>query len=123
MNQAKLDIQAITSDLDGFGTALTFIALSAETANVVGLHAKHHTGFNDMGEAVNSLISSIAISEQFLTDAGYPVRDSNGEVSLKNHKVKAIDSTGVENTYVIREYFPDDTVGLIVCILGTYKAS
>jgi len=120
IDQAKRDIEQITSNLTEFGVQLTLIAPSGAVAGVNGIHAKHHTGFDAEGFPVNSKIASVAISEQFLTDQNYPTR-INGEVNLRKHKVKAKDSTGVEYTYVIREFFPDETIGLIVCILGDYE--
>lgn len=120
IEQINKDIQQITGNLNEFGIQLTLISPSSDIASVVGIHAKHHTGFDDEGFPINSKIASVAISEQFLTDQNYPTR-INGEVNLKRHKVKAKDSTGVENTYMIREFFPDETIGLIVCILGDYE--
>jgi hypothetical protein len=67
---------------------------------------------------VNTKNAHIAISEKFLSDASYPYRNLSGEVSLKNHRIAVADSTGLVKNYVIREIFPDETIGLIVCILG-----
>ncbi|MBL4810566.1 MAG: hypothetical protein JKY43_10980 [Phycisphaerales bacterium] len=120
IDQAKKDIEQITSNLSDFGVQLTLTAPGSEIASVIGIHAKHHTGFDAEGFPVNSKIASVAISEQFLLDQGYPTR-INGEVNLKKHIVKAKDSTGIEQIYVIREFFPDETIGLIVCILGDYE--
>jgi hypothetical protein len=41
-------------------------------------------------------------------------------VALQGHKVAVADSTGVVKNYVVREQYPDETIGLIVLILGTY---
>lgn len=120
MNQAKADIEQITGSLGEFGVELTFTAPDLSVASVVGLHVKHHTGFDEQGFPVNSKIASAAVSEKFLTDVSYPVR-VNGEVNLKGHKVTAKDSTGTVVEYVIRNWFPDEAIGLIVCILGDYE--
>ena len=120
VEQAKKDIEKITGNAAEFGVELTFTSPSAVVAVATGIHAKHHTGFDEQGFPVNSKIASVAISEQYLTDAGYPVR-TGGEVQLRGHKVAAADSTGVVNTYMIREWFPDEMIGLIVLILGDYE--
>ncbi len=121
IEQAKADVLAITSNPDEFGISMTFTAPEPgnETATVVGLHTKHYIGINEEGIAVNTKNAHISVSESLLTDAGYPVRNiTSGEVVLKNHKVSVKDSTGVVKNYVIEEWFPDETIGLIVCILG-----
>jgi len=62
----------------------------------------------------------ISFSEALLTDVSYPVRNINGEVQLRGHKITTKDSTGVDKNYIITENFPDETIGMIVCILGDY---
>lgn len=120
-DQAKADIEQITSNLDEFGITISLTSLTNVTVDVKGLHTKHHTDIDTDGNLVNTKNAHIAISEKFLTDAGYPVRNSAGEVSLFNHKVTVKDSTGLNKQYVIREFFPDETIGLIVCILGDFE--
>jgi hypothetical protein len=56
-----------------------------------------------------------------LTDQNYPVRSSSGIVNLAGHKVTVADSTGASVTYVVREWMPDETIGLILMILGDFK--
>lgn len=120
----KEDIEAITSDGDGFARSITMTAPTLETVTFNGLHSKHHLGFDsESGRDVNTKNAHIAVSEKFLTDANYPVRNAAGEVDLKNHKVRVEDSTGVEWTYKVEQWFPDETIGLIVCILGNFKVA
>lgn len=120
-DQAKADIEQITSNLDEFGIAISLTSLTNVTVDVKGLHTKHHISIDTDDNLVNTKNAHIAISEKFLTDAGYPVRNAAGEVSLFNHKVTVKDSTGLNKQYVIREFFPDETIGLIVCILGDFE--
>lgn len=121
IDQAKADIKQITGNSDEFGIELLFEAPTSETATVIGLHTKHHLGVDTDGNRVNSKNAHISISEELLTELNYPVRDSSGEVNLKNHKVTAKDSTGNPATYVIREWYPNETIGLITCILGDFE--
>lgn len=120
LDNIKNDLKQITGNQNEFGVELTFTAPDTSTASVFGIHAKHHTGFDAEGFPVNSKIASIAIYEETLSDFDYPVRIS-GEVNLRGHRVAAMDSTGIVNHYVVREWFPDEMVGLIVCILGDYE--
>lgn len=121
LETAKQDIQNFTSNLEGFGVEITLTAPTAEVAIVNGLHTKHHLGYNTEGVQVNTKNAHVSISEQLLVDAGYPVRSASGEVNLTGHLVDVKDSTGLVKNYVIREWFPDETIGLIVCILGDYE--
>lgn len=119
MDRAKADIERITSDQNGFGVEMTLQAPAPgeEMAIVTGLHTKIHMALNTEGALVNSKKGHISISEKFLVDAGYPVRNSNDEVDLKGHKVSVKDSTGVIKHYLIQQWFPNESVGLITCIL------
>jgi len=119
VDQAKADWQQITTDtVNGFGTAITLTSPTAVVAEIVGLATKHHIGIDDDGNVVNTKNAHISFSEKQLTDQSYPVRDADGEVALYNHQATWIDSTGASITYVIREMFPDETIGVILCILG-----
>lgn len=121
LEQAKQDIQEITTDLDEWGVEMTLTAPTSETITLNGLHTKHHMAVEaDTNKQVNSKNAHISISEQLLIDGNYPYTQ-DGEVMLNGHKVVVKDSTGTECTYVIRESFPDRTIGLIVCILGDFE--
>lgn len=118
------DIKKITTDLSGFGVDINLTTPDdLTTVNFIGLHTKHHLGIDTEGNQVNTKNAHIAISEQELIDKSplYPIRNANKEVDLKGHKVIVKDSTGVNKNYVIREWYPDETIGLIVCILGDYQ--
>ena len=122
VEQAIADAKAITSDaINGFGISIAFTAPNSTTATINGLATKHHLRMDLDGKLVNSKDASIAVSESLLADAGYPVRNSSGEVYLKDHKVKWIDSSGQLCEYSIDQWLPDESIGLIVCILEDYE--
>lgn len=114
------DIKQITANLNDWGIPIQLIAPTKEIANIVGLHTKHHLSLSPEGIPMNSKNASIAISEGNIP-VGYPFRNTNGEVRLKGHKCNVVDSTGIIKNYIIREWFPDESVGLIVCILGDFE--
>jgi hypothetical protein len=120
MDQAKADIKQITSNAEEFGKEITLTAPDDSVATVIGLHTKHHLGVDTDGNRINTKNAHISVSESLLTDQSYPVRGSDGEVSLKNHKVSVSDSTGTVCTYRIKETYPNESTGLIVCILSDY---
>lgn len=121
IEQAKGDWQKFSSDLNGWGVAITLTAPTAEVANIAGLGTNHHIGVDSDGNAINTKNAHITISEQLLVDAGYPVRDSDNEVAIINHRVSYKDSTGITKEYVIEETFPDETIGMITCILNDFE--
>jgi len=120
--RAKRDIERITSNPNGGGHALLFTAPSGETAAVYGRFSKI-TLPNEQGEGapVNSLQTYVSVSEKFLTDLAYPVRNSDGIVHMEAHTVEVADSTGTTAKYAIVQWHPDETVGLIVFILSNYE--
>jgi len=120
-DQAKADIESITSNLNDFGILISFLAPTLEVATITGIHSKHHLGIDTDGNMINSKKAHISFSEKFLTVSNYPVRDSNGEVNLKGHKVSVKDSTGILKNYIIQSWYPNETVGLITCILEDYE--
>jgi len=118
IQQIKEDIEDFTSNLEDFAIPLNLTAPTGQIAAITGYHSKHHQGFNtEIGKRINSRNAHISFSEKFLTDLGYPVR-KDGQVNLEGHQVTAKDSTGNDVTYVIEQYFQNETIGLIVCILG-----
>tara|TARA_R110002167_G_scaffold110087_4_gene280338 strand:+ start:4168 stop:4545 length:378 start_codon:yes stop_codon:yes gene_type:complete len=119
VDQAKSDWQQITTDkVNGFGTSITLTSPTSVVLEIVGLATKHHIGIDDDGNVVNTKNAHISFSEQQLIDASYPTRDADNEVNLYGHQATWIDSTGSSITYTIREFFPDETMGVILCILG-----
>lgn len=121
--QAILDARQISSDaVNGFGVSIEFTAPNADTATINGLYTKHRVNVDQDGLPTNAKKASVTVSEKLLTDLGYPVRNSQGDVYLESHRVKVKDAEGVLYEYVVREWFPDETLGLIVCILGDYEA-
>jgi hypothetical protein len=120
LDQAKADIRSIVSNSDEFGRSMTFTN-GEDTATVTGLHSKHHYIVDLDGVRANSLNAHITVSEADLEAEGYPVRNADGQVDLENHRVSVADSTGTTVQYVIRQVFPNETVGVIVCILGGFE--
>lgn len=120
LDQAKEDIQDITGSASEFGRSMVFVAPNNSQATVTGLHSKHYLGVDTDGNMINTKNAHVSISEHFLNLQNYPVR-VDGKVKMKGHKVTVVDSTGSSVTYKIREAFPNETIGLIVCILGDYE--
>jgi hypothetical protein len=119
IDQIREDVKQIVSDANGFAVPATFVAPTSETIDINVLFSKHHTSLDTDGRKVSSRNASLSLAESLMV--GYPVRDNTGEVNLKRHIVTVADSTGVDKTYEIINWYPDETLGLIVCILGDYE--
>ena len=120
INAAKRDIKQVTSNLNEWALDVELITPIGDTVSIKGVHTKHHIGLDSDGIPVNAKTSSLAFSEDNLP-VGISIRNAKSEVVLKNWKCNVIDSTGIVKNYVIREWFPDEMIGLIVCILGDFE--
>lgn len=117
--QAKFDWQRFTNN-GGFGVDLTLTPPGGEPFLIKGLATKHHNSIGTDGLPVNAKNVRISIIESDLVSLEYPVRNLKGEVSMLKHLVSYIDSTGSAKNFIIKETMPDETIGLITCILGDY---
>ena len=116
---AQAAVKRIRMDPNGFTKSLQFTAADGITmATIRGMSAVIHLGVDNQGEFVNTRKAHISFSESSLSDTGFPVRDLNGTLIIKGNRVDVIDSTGEIEQYVIREIYPDEAVGLLVCMLG-----
>src|SRR4051812_20905536 len=95
LDQIRIDVAQITGNTAEWGIDITFTAPDASTCSVVGTATKHHLGFDrQSGAPMNTKTASVSVSELAFIAANYTVRNDNGEVNLKGHKVDCKDSTG-----------------------------
>ena len=116
LQQSKKDSKTYIKS-GGFEEDITLTAPSGFSVQTTGFATKHHIKFESDGTSFNAKNAHICVDEEELTALGYPVR-INDEVDLKGHIAVFKDSSGVDKTYIVNEQFPDETLGLIVCILG-----
>jgi len=106
----------------GFEETIEMITPTRDvTLSLTGFATKHWINFDTDGQPVNAKNVHICIDESFLVSNNYPVRNAKGEISLLKHFVSFVDSSGTAKKYVVRENFPDETLGLIVLILNDFK--
>lgn len=87
-----------------------------------GFHTLHFLGFDEDGRLTNSKNAHISFSEAEAKEKGYFIRNSRNQVDLKGQKI-SVEIPEVKLTqYVIKEAYPDNTLGLVVCILGDYES-
>ncbi|MBC7486102.1 MAG: hypothetical protein H7282_05070 [Cytophagaceae bacterium] len=123
LDRSRIAAQRIITDKKGFGQDLTFSTPgNTLTVIIAGRHTKHRMGVSTEGLPVNAKNASVTVVEKTLTDLSYPVRDSKGEVSLIGHLVSCVDSrTSVVCNYIVLQNYPDESLGIIVCLLGDHE--
>ena len=104
----------------GFEVDLALTPPGGYPITVKGIAMKHHNSISTDGLPINSENSHISIIESSLVEEGFITRDAAGKVNLRNYIVEYCDATGIERKSIIKETMPDETLGLIVCILGNY---
>lgn len=119
LEMARQDVKDITSNLNDFSVPATFTSPTNQTITINVIHSKHHLRFDTDGNPVNSKNAHLSFAESNMV--GYVIRNGAGEVSLKGHRVTVKDSTGLDKQYVISQGFPDEMLGLIVCILSDFE--
>ena len=123
MDLIKRDVAHITTTVEGFSVPITFINPDdGEEFELRGLHTRHSLSFNTDGMPINGVNAHVSVSESEFVRTDYNYKNEAGEISLKGHFVKATDSGGNERIYEVREWYPDDTISLIVCVLTDIEA-
>jgi len=123
--QVQKDIQSIL----GNPNEREPITLTAPTspltvANVYGTAKKHHLLFDENGMVKGNVTNATCtISILDLDAINYPYKNANGEVAMQRHTATWSDVSGVPVTYVVNEWYPDQTTGNVVLILGDYAAN
>lgn len=124
LDLARTHLRQILGDTStGFAVSITFISPTGETVTGTGTHAKIHQGIDPQsGASVNVKKAHVTVHEKaFFIENGYPVRNAQGEVFLRGHRVQVADVTGIVFTYAVDEWFPDQTLGAIVVILKDFE--
>lgn len=88
------------------------------TVSTPGFRTKHWINYDNEGNSSDTKNAHVCISESDLVLKGITVRNAIQEVALKNYFVQVKDNTGIVKKYVVRRNYPDETLGLIVLILG-----
>jgi len=120
LDAAKRDLAQIQANGNDYAVDCLFTPLVGDAFTIKVIHTKHRLGVDTDGVPVNAKTASISFSESNLPD-GVSIRNDNDEVRMINWKVDVIDSSGLVAKYIIREHFPDEMLGTIVCILGDFE--
>lgn len=94
----------------------------AETATIQVLKTDISVDIESDGQDLIGSKVRLTFSENLLktTNPAYPIRNSDNLVAIKGQRISVVDSTGTLKEYVIKNVYPDSTVGMIVCDLAEY---
>lgn len=109
------DAQNIVKNAVDFALPIRLTSPNATVLNINALQTKHHNGMDGDGFKVSARQHSIVVSEKDLEN--YPYLNPSGDISFKNHTVQTTDSAGKTELFLVQDWFPDRTVGIIVLIL------
>jgi len=118
--RSQSDIKRITSNLSEWAVDIRLTNRSGSFVDIQGLHTKIHLGVDTDGNMVNAKKAHVSFSEDNTLALDFSIRNANGEVDILKWRCDVKDSTGVVKNYIIKQVFPDETIGLIVCILEDY---
>jgi hypothetical protein len=117
MQQVKRDVLEITSNLNDFGLALTFLAPNLQTATIVGISVNHSSTFDEMGNPITGSVVVATVSEQLLIDAGYTTRNAKNQADFTNHLVTITFADSQVITHRVFECRPDYSINLFTFFL------
>lgn len=121
MEQARKDVKAFVQNTNDFGVELVFTNPLGVSITVVGIASRHHLAVDTDGSIINSRQAHFSVSEQSFIDKNYTIRNAKNDVDFEGHKVSIAQSSGTTYKYIIKQAFPDETIGLITCILSQTK--
>lgn len=121
LDKIKKDAAKIITDKKGFAVPIKITTPDkTTTVEFSGLFTEHYSGVGDDGRRVSSQNAHLSFPEKALTDQGYVTRNSKGDVDLKQHVFEVTIDSETIKTYWAASYHPDNTLGLILCILSSY---
>lgn len=118
IDQAREDIERITTDLNEFGIgAVLYEKDGTNPVNVTAIFSHHHLSIDTDGLPVNEMNANCSISFKELEKKGVTFRDASGEIVLRNRILKIEDKW-----YRITQSWPSETTKLAVCTLSKTDA-
>lgn len=120
--QARKDFETFLTDSDnGFAENITIKAKDMTTLNLSAYCTGHRNGFDTEGNPINVQQVSITLSERVLSSNSYPYLNADNQCDLDGHNVIIPSAVGSPVEYRIEQWYHDQEIGAIVCMLGWYK--
>jgi hypothetical protein len=122
LDLARKDLDLFMSSARNFSVKITITNPSTgQSAELIGLHSKHWFKVDyESGIVVDTRNAHVSITTAELIRQYFDFYNSKNEIYIKGFIIKVADSSGIEKEYKITAQFPDETTGVIVCMLGDY---
>lgn len=104
----------------GFEVNLLITPTVGDPVTIQGLTSRHSQGFDTNGKPIVSDNAHCSFSEVDLTNEGLTTRNSQGDLIVKDWVVQFTDAISA-TTYLISEAYPDNTLGIIKCMLTLHE--
>ena len=116
--QARKDAKHVVTKLGFQNDVFLINNLSMNFIQLKGLTSKHWIKFDTDGSPINAKNVHLNLVEEDIQALGFETRGKNGNVKLIDYYVIVQDSTNVYKKYQVKEVYPNESLGLIVFILG-----
>lgn len=118
---AALDLRAIVENADDFGWPITVTSPDESALDVVGLSTDVGLTIDPQtGMGIAGRRASVAITLASIESLGVP--KGVADKGSKPWRVAFADIMGERREYKVVEAMPDRAVGLVTCVLETYRA-
>ncbi len=121
--QAALDLVSILSDeASGFAWPITLVTPESESYQLTGFSTDIGQTINpETGQVVSGRRASIALSTAVLKGLGVDIPRGVSDSRAKPWVVRFADIHGVAQSFKIQEAMPDRAIGIVTCMLETYR--
>ncbi|HET9954171.1 MAG TPA: hypothetical protein VFQ61_06695 [Polyangiaceae bacterium] len=120
--QAAADAKAILADVGGFARPITITSPAGFTVLVTGTARDISTTIDPAtGAVVSARTASITIPIEPLSAAGLSIPRNVPDKTSKPWLAQFYDAAGVLHVFKICESHPDLTLGIVTCLLETYR--
>lgn len=116
--QARKDAKHVVTKLGFQNDVFLINNLSMNFIQLKGLTSKHWLQLDSDGSPINAKNVHLNLIEKDIQDLGFETRGKNGNVNLLDYYVIVQDSTNNYKKYQVKEVYPNESLGLIVFILG-----
>ena len=121
-SQACADALTFLGDTNHFGWPIQVRDPSGLAVQLVGYsNDVHETIDPDTGQAVSGRQASVALHIATLKANGLDLPIGIEDGAIKPWVIRFNDILGVAHTFKVMEALPDRAIGIVVCMLETYK--
>ena len=116
--QVRKDAKHVVTKLGFQNDVFLINNLSMNFIQLKGLTSKHWLQFDSDGSPINAKNVHLNLIEKDIQELGFETRGKNGNVNLLDYYVIVQDSTNNYKKYQVKEVYPNESLGMIIFILG-----